>query len=219
MERTPAATGDVVTARFVEASLVGAVALAAMAVILTLAGTVAASRSAWELLGAGRGFVPEAYYPHWAFVLLLGTTFGQAVGWAGGSALLYHVLARTGVATGWAAARLAMSAVYLGLAGLPLLVYHLLFAAWLLGLPRDGLDRWIAERHPDAYWLLVTAHPAIDLSLLPLGLVFLGVLWGTGPPMRGGLARQLVLALTLLLTSLAVALSLAIHSTLVHIRL
>jgi hypothetical protein len=209
-----AGAGGGVPARVVVVAA-GAVVVAA----LVLAAIVSASRSAWELLGAGRGLVDEPYYPHWAFVLLLGTTLGQAAGWAGGSVLLHHGLVRTGLATGWAAARLAMSLVYVGLAGLPLAVYHVIFGGWLLGLPREGLEGWLAQHHPDAYWLLVTAHPVVDLSLLPLGIVFLGVLWAGGPPARGSLWRLVVLALALLLTSLAIALSLGIHSTLVHIRL
>jgi hypothetical protein len=109
--------------------------------------------------------------------------------------------------------------VYLGLVTLPGLVYHVLFGGALLGLPRTGLAPGLAAEYPDAHWLLVRAHPVIDLGVVPLGLVFLGVLWGASEAARRTLWVQIVLALALLGTSLTLALSLAIHSTLVHIRL
>ena len=59
----------------------------------------------------------------------------------------------------------------------------------------------------------------MDYSLIPLGVVFLGVLWGFGDRAQRSLVLQTILALALFGTSLSVALSLGIHSTLVHIRL
>jgi hypothetical protein len=195
------------------------VVVAAVVVTLVLTAVVAASKSAWFLLGAGRGFVSEDYYHVSAFLLLLGTVFGQAVGWAGGSGIGFYVLSRVGFAATWTTARVAMSLVYLGLAGLPLSVYHALYGQWLLGIPRLGLEQRLATGHPDAYWLLITLHPAVDLSLIPLGVVVLGILWGFGERLRQQMGLQLLFWLALLGTSLAVALSLGIHSTLVHIRL
>jgi hypothetical protein len=184
-----------------------------------LAVIVARSPSAWRLLAAGRPLVPEAYYPVSGYVLVLATVLGQAVGWAGGSALLAYVAVRAGLPPTWTTVRAAMSAVYLGLVALPLLVYHALFGGWLLGLPREGLETWLATHHPDARWLLLGLHPVVDLSLVPLAIVFLVLLWGTGDRPRTAFGVQLLLALAVLSTSLAVALSLAIHSTLAHIRL
>jgi hypothetical protein len=163
--------------------------------------------------------VPEEWYVVSGFVAVLATTVGQAAGWAAGSALLGYLLTRVGLPASWRTARLAMTLVYLGLAGLPLPVYHMLFGGWLLGLPRVGLEEWLAREHADAYWLLITAHPVIDLSLILLGVLFLWVVWGTGERLRHSLGLQTVGWLALLGTSLAIALSLAIHSTLVHIRL
>jgi hypothetical protein len=163
--------------------------------------------------------VPEAWYPVSGFVVVLATTFGQAAGWAAASALLYYLMTLVGPTAGWGTARLVMSVAYLGLAGLPSLVFHGLFGQWLLGLPRTGLVEWLATHYPDAHWLLIRAHPFIDLALIPLGLVFLGLLWGAGDTVRRSRAAQTVAALALLGTSLALALSMAIHSTLVHIRL
>jgi hypothetical protein len=112
-----------------------------------------------------------------------------------------------------------MSIVYVGLAGLPLTAYHVLFGRPLLDMPNVGLQEWVARHYPDAAWLLFSAHPVIDFSLVPLGLIFLAALWGTGArPMRSR-AVQTVLAVALLGTSLAVALSLGIHSMLVHVRI
>lgn len=195
------------------------VVIAAAIVTILLLIVVAASKSAWFLLGAGRGLVPEEYYQVSGFVLVLATTFGQAVGWAGGSAILFYVMTRAGFGATWTSARIAMSLVYLGLGALPLLVYHILYGQWLLGIPRTGLDEWLTANYPDAHWLLITAHPIVDLSLIPLALVFLGLLWGLSDRAQRNLVTQTVLALALLGTSLAVALSLGIHSTLVHIRL
>jgi hypothetical protein len=195
------------------------VAVAAAAVTLLLLIVVAASKSAWILLGAGRGLVPEGYYHVSAFLLLLGTTFGQAVGWAGASAIGYYVMTLVGFGATWTTLRIAMSLVYVGLAGVPVTIFHLVYGEPLLGIPRVGVDEWLAANHPDARWLLIAAHPIVDWSLLPLGLVFLGILWGLGERVQRDPILQTVLALALLGTSLAVALSLGIHSTLVHIRL
>lgn len=201
------------------AGLLGSVLIAAVVVAITLGVVVAKSKSAWFLLGAGHGFVPEEYYHVSAFVLVLATTVGQAAGWAGGSALLYHVMTLIGFGVNWTTARIAMSLVYLGLGGGPLFVYHVLYGQWLLGLPRAGLGEWIGANYPDARWLLVDAHDLVDLSPVPLGVIFLGILWGLGELAQRNRVVQTILALALLGTSLSVALSLGIHSTLVHIRL
>jgi hypothetical protein len=193
--------------------------VAGAAVTIVLLIVVLRSKSAWFLLGAGRGLVPEEYYHAWAFLLLLGTAFGQAVGWAGGSALLYYGMTLVGFEASWPTARIAMSVVYLGLSGLPLLVYHVAYGQWLLGLPRAGLDEWLTANYPDAAWLLLGAHAFVDWSLIPFGLAFLGLLWGGGERVRRSRGLQTAAALALLGTSLAVALSLGIHATLVHIRL
>jgi hypothetical protein len=198
-------------ARFVGPAAL-ALALAAVALALVVNGT----RSAWTLLAAGRGVVPEAYYPAWAFVLIFATTLGQAVGWAGGSGIGYWVLTRLGFPPGAFSWKLAMSLVYLGLGGLPLLVFHVIFGRPLLGMPRESLAARLAADYPDAHLLVITLHPLVDLAVIPLGLLFLALVWASGPE-RSTPARYAV-ALTVIATSLAVALSLAIHSTLVHLR-
>ncbi|MGH7398667.1 MAG: hypothetical protein ACRELW_14125 [Candidatus Rokuibacteriota bacterium] len=190
--------------------LVGAAALAAV---------VVASPSTWRLLGAGRGLIPEEYFAIWGFVLTLVTMIALVAGWVAGSALAYYVLTLIALAPGWGTARLAASLVYLGLVSLPLLLYHLAFGGWLLGLPRPGVDEWLMQNHPDTYWLLGGGHPAIELSLIPLTGAFLLLLWGLGDrPVRSPLAQAFVW-LIVFLSSLAVALSLTIHATLVHLRL
>lgn len=193
--------------------------IAAATVTIFLMIIVGFSKSAWLLLGAGRGFVPESYYHVWGFMLLFGTVFGQAVGWAGGSAVAVYAMTLVGFPANWTTARLAMSIVYLGLAGLPLSAYHILYGGWLLNMPRVGLKEWLAANYPDAYWLLIPAHPIVDLSLIPLGIVFLWLLWKFGDQVQREPALQTALALSLLGTSLAISLSLGIHSTLVHIRI
>ena len=193
--------------------------IAALTVTILLMIIVGFSKSAWILLGAGRGFVPEGYYHVWGFVLTLGTAFGQAVGWAAGSLIAYYAITSVGFPSGWFSAKLAMSIVYLGLAAIPLSIYHLLYGGWLLGLPRDGLKEWLAANQPDAYWLLVYGDPVADFSLIPLGILFLGLLWKYEDRVRREPMFQNLLALSLMGTSLAVALSLAIHSILVHIRI
>jgi hypothetical protein len=199
--------------------LAGPVAVSLGVVVAVLVWIVRSSEAAWSLLGIGRGLVPPEYYPVSGFVIILGTTLGQAVGWAAGSGIAYYVMTLLGRAPGFQTSRIAMSVVYLGLGTLPILVFHALYGAPLLGLPREGLAEWLLAGHPDAHWLLIRAHPFVDGSVVPLGLAFLGLLWLTGErPARSRLV-QFGLALAVLGTSLAVALSLGIHSTIVHIKL
>ncbi|MGH7388877.1 MAG: hypothetical protein ACREM3_05395 [Candidatus Rokuibacteriota bacterium] len=193
-------------------AVVGVLAAAAVLAVI-----VASTPSVWQLLGAGRGLVPERYYPVVGYVIVLATTVGQAVGWAGASAVLYHVLTAAGVPRGSRSARIAMSVVYVAIAGLPLLVYHALFGGPLLGLPRAGLNAWLLANHPDAHGLLVSLHPVVDLSVIPLGAVFLGVLWLGSDQARAGVVVRTILALAVVGTALVVALSLVIHATIVHI--
>lgn len=193
--------------------------LASLAVALLLAAVVWTTWSAWFLLGAGRGFVPEELYPVWGFVVTLGTVFGQAVGWAGGSLVAFYLLTFFGFPANWPTARLAMCAVYLGLAALPLSAYHFLYGGWLEGLPRVGFEEWLRANNLDAYRLLIYLHPVVDRLVAPLAIVFLAILWKYGDKFDRHRLYHLLLALSLLGTSFAVALSLAMHSILVHIRM
>ncbi len=201
-------------------ALLGPVALAAAIVAAVAAAIVLATPSAWRLLGAGRGLVPEAYYPHWALVILLGTTFGQGVGWAGGSALAAYAW---GVVTGRRpsprAVRGAMILVYLGLAVVPVTLYHAVFGRPLAGLPREGLREWLATTYPDAHALLFAAHPVVDLVPFALAPAVVWMLWRLDDSRLARAGTQTLLALLILGTSLAVALSLGIHAVLVHLRL
>lgn len=190
------------------------VAIVVAAVVLGL--LVAATRSAWLLLGAGAGVIPDEYLPLWGFVLVFGTTVGQAVGWAAGTGIVYYVMTLAGRPANVFTWKLAMTIVYAGLGILPLLAYHVLFGGPLLGLARQGLAARLATDYPDAYFLLFTLHPIIDLSLIPLAAITLGCLWLLQPEHSS--APRYALALALIGTSLAVAVSLAVHSTLVHLR-
>jgi hypothetical protein len=192
------------------------IAAAVVAVLLLL--VVVASKPAWDLLGAGRGFVPEALYMVSGFILVLGTTLGQVLGWAIGTGIVIYVMTRLGFAPNWSTARLAMTVVYLGLAAIPFLLFHIVYGGWLLGMPREGLSEWLKANHPGAHWLLIYAHPVVDFSLIPLAAVFLGILWAYGERLQREVNLQTMLAISLFGTSLAIALSLAIHSILVHAR-
>jgi hypothetical protein len=194
------------------------VIVAVVTAVIVLTAIVVKSQSAWHLLGVGGGIVEAEYYPLTAFVVTLATMRGPAVGWAAGSALLYHVATAVGIPGGFRLWKVVLTLVYLGLGSLPVLAYHVIFGSPLLGLPREGLVITLRERYPDAHWLLVSAHPFIDSSVILLAVAFLGALWFTGGAPRGSRRVQTVLALAVIGTSLAVALSLAIHSTLVHIR-
>jgi hypothetical protein len=99
------------------------------------------------------------------------------------------------------------------------LFFHVIYGGWLLGMPREGLAEWLMVNHRGAYWLLIYAHPIIDFSLIPLAVVFLGVLWKYGERVQRDTTLQTVLALSLFGSSLAIALSLAIHSSLIHARI
>lgn len=195
------------------------VLIAAAVVTILLLVIVAASHSAWSLLGIGRGFVPEELYPITGFAIVFALTFGHAVAWAIASGVVYYIMTLFGSGANWGTMRIAMAAAYLALAPLPLFLFHILYGGALLGMPRAGLTDWLAAKHPSASWLLITAHPIIDFSLIPLGLIFLGLLWNYGARPERERAFQIVLALSLLGTSLAVALSIAIHSTLAHARI
>lgn len=197
------------------AIMLAAVAIAAVTLVIVL-GTA----SAWRLLGVGRGLVPEALYPLSGFLIILATTYGQAVGWAAGSFLLaYAVGVLTGRPVTSRGARAAMIVVYVGLAAVPLAAYHVLFGPPLLGLEREGLAEWLRAGHPGAYVLLYWLHPLVDLSLVPLGIAVIWILWWTSDAALSSPRLQLILALCVLATSLAVALSLGIHSIFAHIRL
>jgi hypothetical protein len=193
------------------------IAAAIMTVLLLV--IVVTSHPAWSLLGIGRGFVPEALYPVSGFLIVLALTFAHAVGWAIGSGVLFYIMTMFGSGANWATGRIAMGIAYLALGPLPLLLFHILFGGALLGMPRVGLGEWLAAEHPGASWLLITAHPIIDYSLIPLGLIFLGLLWKYGERIERERRFQTALALSLLGTSLAVVLSIAIHSTLVRARI
>ncbi|MDP2605992.1 MAG: hypothetical protein Q8S00_25905 [Deltaproteobacteria bacterium] len=67
---------------------------------------------------------------------------------------------------------------------------------------------WLAANYPDAYWLLIYGHPMGEFSLIPLAIVFLGLLWKYEDRVQREPMFQNALAL-----------SLAIHSILVHIRI
>jgi hypothetical protein len=195
------------------------VAIAAAIVTVVLLVIVATSLPAWSLLGIGRGFVPEALYPVSGFGIVLALTFAHAAGWAIGSGVVFYIMMLFGSRANWATGGIAMGVAYVALGPLPLLLFHILFGGALLGMPRVGLREWLAAEHPGASWLLITAHPIIDYSLIPLGLIFLGLLWKYSERLERERRFQTALALTLLGTSLAVALSIAIHSTLVHARI
>jgi hypothetical protein len=136
-----------------------------------------------------------------------------------GSVIAFYLMMFLRYGETWETARNAMAVVYLVLGPLPLLFYHILYGGWLLGMPRGGLGEWLAENHPSARWLLIYAHPVVDFSLIPLAAIFLGILWKYGDRLRRETTLQTVLALTILGTSVAVALSLATHSMLVHARI
>jgi hypothetical protein len=150
---------------------------------------------------------------------VLGTTFGQVVGWAAGVGIAMYVMTLLGFPAAWTTLRLAMTVVYVGLGVLPLAAYHFLYGRWLLGMPRAGVNEWLAANSPDAYWLIVYGHLVVDFSLIPLAAVFLTIVWKYGERLQRDSAWQTALALVLFGTSLSVALSLAIHSILVHVRI
>ncbi len=195
------------------------IAIAAAAVTILLLIIVVASHPAWSILGLGRGLVPESFYPVSGFFLVVSLTFGHAIVWVAASIIVFYLMVFLKYGNTWETARNAMAVVYLVLGPLPLLLYHILYGGWLLGVPRGGLGEWLADNHPGARWLLIYAHPVIDFSVIPLAAIFLGILWKYGDRLQRETTLQTVLALIILGTSLAVALSLAIHSTLVHARI
>lgn len=193
--------------------------IAAAAVMILAVIVIFTTESAWRLLGAGRGLVSPGYYPVVGLVVLLGTTFGQFLGWAAGSALLAYVWC-------WVSAssakdrivQVSMTIVYLGLAAVPLFFYHVLFGQPLAGIERPQLTEWLSQNHPETYSFLYVIHPIVDWSLVPLGIGVLALIWGCFGRLRRDRPIQILFLFLVLLTSFAVALSLGAHSTLAHIR-
>ena len=196
-----------------------AIVVAAVVAILAAAVVVMAYQPVWQLLGAGRGLVPPEFYHLSALVIITATALGQYAGWIIGTAVLsfaWHLLGRPVTPL---FVRGAMTVIYLGLVALPLFFFHVLFGQPLEEIPREGLAEWLAQNHPGAYGLLFTAHPVVDLSLVPYAVIVLALLWGLRDRALRNRGLQILLALFVMATSLSVALSLAIHSTLVHIRI
>jgi hypothetical protein len=199
---------------------VGPLVIAAMVVIALAILIVFSSRSAWDLLGIGRGLVTPNYYHYTALLIVLGTAFGQFAGWAVGSVLLtyvWHLL--TGRAINLHIVQAAMSIVYCGLAVVPLFFYHILYGQPLAGMPRPGIAAWLHQHYPDASWLLISGHHVIDLLMIPLLIAVLALIWGSGERLVRHRGVQTLVLLLILTTSFVVAMSLAIHSTLAHLRL
>jgi hypothetical protein len=199
--------------RFMLSFMIAAIVTTALAVLV-----VFTSQSAWQALGIGRGLVAPEQYHYTALLVLLGTTFGQCIGWAAGSALLVYVWLLFGSAMTLRVVQMSMSIVYCGLAVMPWFFYHLLFGQPLAGLPRPGMAAWVQQHYADAYWLLFPGHRVTDLLIIPLLVAVLGLLWGGGERVLRRAGMQTLLLCLILLTSLAVALSLGIHATLVHLR-
>jgi hypothetical protein len=195
------------------------VVIGSITVTILLMLIVGFSKSAWTLLGVEPVFVDEDYYHVWAFVLILGTTLGLAIWWAAGSAVAFYVMTFVGFPVTWTTLRLAMSIVYLGLGPVFLLAHHILYGERLWGMPRIRLKEWLATNYSDAYWLLIYGHPVVDFSVIFCGILFFGTLWKYGDRLQRSPLLETTLTLSIIGTSFAVALSLAIHSILVHIRI
>lgn len=194
--------------------VIAAAVLTVVAVIVVMA-----NEPVWQLLGVGRGLFPPEYYSLSGLIVIAATTLGQFAGWLIGIGVLafaWHLLGRPVTPL---VIRLAATVIYLGLVALPLFFFHVLFGQPLAGIPREGLAEWVAANHPGAYGLLFPGHPIVDFSLIPLAVIALGLLWGFGDRVLRHRALQTLLALVVMATSLAVAFSLAIHSTLIHIRI
>lgn len=196
-----------------------AIVVAAAVAVLVAAIVAMANEPVWALLGAGRGLVPPEYYQLSALVIVTATTLGQFAGWIIGTAVLSFAWHLLGKPVTPFFVRGAMTVIYLGLVALPLFFFHVLFGQPLAGIPREGIAEWVVQNHPGAYGLLFTAHPVVDLLLIPYTVIVLALLWGLGDRVLRVRGLQIVLALVVVATSLSVALSLAIHSTLVHIRI
>ena len=124
----------------------------------------------------------------------------------------------TGLTATLRVVKLCITEVYGGLAFVPLLLYHVLFGPPLAGLSRLGVEAWISQNAADAYWLLFVGHRMVDILPVLCFIAVMGLLWGTGERVVRHWGVQTLLWFLMLATSLTVALSLAIHSTLVHIR-
>lgn len=174
---------------------------------------VALTRPVWELLGIGRGLVPEALYPYTAFAMLVITTFGLFFAWGMGSfALLFgwHLLGRKADP---AIARLIAGVAYLVTTFFPLGFIH--FFSPL----REGLGEWLRIHHPAVYRILFPWHTLLDYLPLLLAVGVLGFLFGYRDRIFQSRPAQAAVLFLLLSTFFTISLSLGFHSALVRIRI
>ena len=198
----------------------GPLLIAALVVVVIALLVIFSSPSAWHLFGIGRGLVTPELYPYTALLIILATTFGQFIGWVAGSALLVYVWHRLlATAVTFRIVQVAMTLVYAGLAVLPTFFYHFIFGRPLAGLPQSGVSAWLRQHAPGAYGFLIVGHPVVDWFIIPLAIAVLAILWVCGERTMRQRGLQTVWLCLILATSFVVALSLAIHSTLLHIRM
>ena len=168
---------------------------------------------AWQLLGVGRPVVPEGLYPVTAMAVLLITTGGLAVAFAGGTMSLLALWQILGKEVSFAAVRVFAGVSYLVVTLLPTSFIH------LYGIPRPGLAHWLQTQNPDAYQVLFGMHRAVDLSHFVLAFLGIGLLWGLGDKLRTSRVAQAAFVVVLLLTFFGISVTLGFHSTLVRIQI
>ncbi len=188
-----------------QAGILGFLAVAFYSVYMTA--------PAWHLLGVGRPVVPDAFYPLTALAVLLITTGGLAVAFAGGTMSLLALWQILGKGVGFATVRVFAGLSYLFVTLLPTIFIH------LYGLPRPGLAQWLQTQNPDAYQVIFGLHRVVDLSHFLLAIAGIGILWGVGDKLQTSRVAQAAFVVVLLFTFFSVSLTLGFHSALAGIHI
>jgi hypothetical protein len=166
---------------------------------------------AWYVLGVGRPALPEFLMPVTAFVLLLVTTGGLTVAWAGGTVSLLGLWEVLGKKMTFASVRL--------FAGLTLLIIWFLVATYLhiCAVPRPELETQILSQNPALHYALYTFHYYNDVMHFLFAIAALAMIWGYGEGLLRHRLPQVVTLVLIWLTFFSLSLTIGLHSAAVRI--
>ncbi len=166
---------------------------------------------AWYALGVGRPLVPEFLMPVTGFVLLLMTTGGLSVAWAGGTISLLGLWEVLGHRTTFASVRL--------FTGLSLLIVWFLVATFLhiYAVPRPELEAQLLGQDPALHYALFTFHRYNDFMHFVLMVGSLAMIWGYGENLLRNRLAQVVTLVLVWLTFYSLSLTIGLHSAAVRV--
>ena len=167
---------------------------------------IVVSTPAWYILGVGRPLVPEFLMPVTGFVVLLMTTGGLSVAWAGGTISFLELWEVLGNRTTFASVRV--------FSGLSLLIVWFLVATFLhiFAVPRPGLEAQLLGQDPALQYALYTFHRYNDFMHFVLAVGALGMLWGYGEGLLRNRLAQVVTLVLIWLTFYCLSLTIGLHA-------